>query len=195
MRVKRVSTAEEAKAVASEWKADIERIDHSLFYGTSAIYLARSVFGGVYVVCNLVVNGIKECNVNTLIEQASGKPIAEIEALRNARIEAERKRRAELNAEYEASKARKAAEAKVHNDKFVTKLKESYKEVISNEQPVGTIVGIPCRGWDGKYKLEHYLIEKRTARACDDDGRLDYCRGNNQKLVKKPCKCYVKVSA
>lgn len=196
MRIKRVKDASEAMTVANEWKADIERIDHSLFYGTSSIYLARSVWGGVYVVCNLYVNGIKENNVDKLIEQASGLTIAELTAKREARIEAERIRREELNREYEERKAKEKAEADAANAIFYDRLKaDGYVEAVSNQQPVGTVVMLVERSWDGKFKREYYRIEKRTANPCHEDGSDDYCGERLQKLIKKPCKVFVKATA
>lgn len=193
-RVKRVSDAEEAKTVAEEWKADIDRIDHSLFYGTSSIFLARGMFG-VYVVCNLIVNGIKESNVNTLIEQATGKSIAEIETKRTARLKKEKEERDRRDAEYERSRAKREEEAAAYNEKFIAELRQSYKEVVSNEQPVGTVVAVVKRDYDGKYKLSYYRIEKRTAKPCHEDGSDDYFGGENkQKLIRKPCRCFMKVS-
>lgn len=195
MRFKRVENVDEARRVASEWKANIDRIDHSLFYGTSNIYLARCNWGGVYVVCNLVVNGIKECNVNKLIEQVTDMPVAEIEAIRESRLRKEKEDRDRRNAEYERERAKREAEAAVYNEKFVTELLQSHKEVVSNEQPVGTVVAVVKRDYDGKYKLAYYRIEKRTAKPCHEDGS-NYCGGENkQKLIKEPCKCFVKVSA
>lgn len=196
MRVKRVKDAAEAMTVASEWKADIERIDHSLFYGTSDIYLARGLWGGIYIVCNLFVNGIKECNVDKLIEQATGKRIAEIDAIRTARLEKEKAERDAWNARYEAERARRDNEASEYNGKFVDEiLNPCYDKAISNELPVGTIVGVLNKDYNGKYKLEFYRIEKRTAKACHEDGSDDWMRENCQKLIKKPCKCYVKATA
>lgn len=195
-RIKRVENADEAMRVASEWKADIDRIDHSLFYGTSDIFLARGLWGEVYVVCNLIVNGIKECNVNKLIEQATGKYVAEIEAKRESRLRKEKEDRDRRNAEYERDRAKREAEAAEFNEKFVTELRKSHKEVVSNEQPVGTVVAVVKRDYNGKYKLSYYRIEKRTAKPCLEDGSDDFWGGKNkQKLIKKPCRCFVKVSA
>lgn len=195
-RIKRVENADEARRVASEWKADIDRIDHSLFYGTSNIYLARGIWGEVYVVCNLVVNGIKESNVNTLIEQATGKSVTEIEAKRESRLRKEKEDRDRRNAEYERDRAKREAEAAEFNEKFVKDLRKSHKEVVSNEQPVGTVVAVVKRDYNGKYKLSYYRIEKRTAKPCHEDGSDDYCGGDNkQKLIQEPCRCFVKVSA
>lgn len=194
-RVQRVKDAEEAKAVAKEWKADIDRIDHSLFYGTSSIFLARGMFG-VYIVCDLIVNGIKESNVNTLIEQATGKTVTEIEAMRNSRLAREKEESDRRNAEYEREKAKRKTEAAAHNESFIAELRKSYKEIVSNEQPVGTVIAVVKRDYNGKYKMSYYRIEKRTAKPCHEDGSDDYCGGENkQKLVKQPCRCFIKVSA
>lgn len=194
-RIKRVNDAAEAMTVASEWKADIERIDHTLFYGTSDIYLARSVWGGVYVICNLIVNGIKESNVDRLIEQATGKSIAEIESIRAARLEKEKAEREARDARYEAERAKRIKEATAYNETFLTDLRANYREVVSNEQAVGTIVGVVKSDYDGKYKMDFYRIENRTAKPCHEDGSDDLCGERLQKLIKKPCKVFVKATA
>lgn len=196
VRIKRVANADEAKAIAKEWRADLERIDHTLFYGTSDIYLARIPWGGVYIVCNLFVNGIKDCNVDKLIEQATGKSIAEIEAIQAEIREAERIRRAEINREYEERRAKAEADAEAANVGFYDRLKAAgYVEAVSNQVPVGTVVAKVEADYNGRLRLKYYRIEKRTAKACHADGSSDWCGANNQNLIKKPCKCYVKATA
>lgn len=192
MRSQRVKNAEEARSLAKIWKEDIERIDHSLFYGTSDIFLARGMFG-IYLVCNLVVNGIKEENVDKLIEQASGMTIAEIETKRNARLEKEREDREKWNREYEEAQAKRKAEAESANAGFYDKIKEDgYIESVSNQNAVGTVIMVIKRDYDGKLYRDYYRIEKRTAKPCKEDGRDDWMRSNMHKLIQKPIKCYVK---
>lgn len=193
-RIKRVNNKEEAIAVASEWKKDIDRIDHSLFYGTSDIFLAKGIWGEVYVVCNLVVNGIRKENVDKLIEQASGLPIAEIEAKRSARLEEQRLRHEAWEREYQERRAKEKAEAEIANATFYNDLKsDGYVEAVSNEVPVNTIILIVKKDYDGKLKRTFFRIEKRTAKPCKEDGRSEW-GDNRQKLIQKPYKCYVKAS-
>lgn len=193
-RTKRVHNKEEAMAIASEWKKDIDRIDHSLFYGTSDIFLANGIWGEVYVVCNLVVNGIRKENVDKLIEQTSGLPIAEIEAKRFARLEEERLKHEAWEREWEEKEAKRKAEAEIANATFYDDLKaDGYVEAVSNQMPVNTIILIVKKDYNGKLQRTFFRIEKRTAKPCKEDGSHDW-GDNQQKLIQKPYKCYVKAS-
>lgn len=194
VRAKRVNNKEEAMAIATEWKKDIDRIDHSLFYGTSNIFLARGLFG-VYVVCNLVVNGIRKENVDKLIEQVAGLPIAEIEAKRSARLEEERLKHEAWEREWQEKEAKRKAEAEIANATFYDDLKaDGYVEAVSNQVPVNTIIMFVAKDYNGKLKREFYRIEKRTAKPVMEDGSEDWMRKNNKRLIESDFKCYVKAS-
>lgn len=113
-KMKRVDTPEDIEKYKKEFKAVINRIDTTKLYGLYDCYMA-SIYGRVYVVLEIKVNGIYEENVNAFIEQVSGMSISQLDAIikqkdkeykaeckaRNLRYKEAERKRAELKKQQE----------------------------------------------------------------------------------------------
>lgn len=104
------NTAQEAVIVANKYKTELSQIDSSLFYGSMDAKVVRDAFGRIWAVAHICVNGILFKNVNTLIEQITNKTISEIETLRAAKAEQEKKEHAAFERDYAKRKAIREAE-------------------------------------------------------------------------------------
>lgn len=113
-KLKEVKTPEDAEKYKKEFDSIISRIDTTKLYGFYQCYMA-SIYGRVYVVLEIKVNGIYEENVNTFIEQVSGMSISQLDAIikqkseeheaeckaRNLRYKEAERKRAELKKQQE----------------------------------------------------------------------------------------------
>jgi hypothetical protein len=183
--INRFEKYEDAVAKCNEYKAIAEKIDGNLFFGSYQIYIGEWM-GLCYAVFDLLINGIKEENVNTLIEQVTGKSIAEVEAFikeADAKREAERK---EWERKYDLEREQRKAEAEMFNKQFAKKLENEYIAVDSTSLKNGDIFYAVRPNCDFKNELVGYIYGKRTCKP------LNYCNCNNNRFCTKNCKVYIK---
>ena len=181
----RFSKSEDAIAKCNEYKAIAERVDANLFFGSYQIYVGEWM-GMYYAVFDLFVNGIKEENVNTLIEQVTGKSIAEVDAFikeADAKREAEYK---EWGRKYDLEREQRKAEAEMFNKQFAEKLKNEYIAVDSTSLKIGDIFYSVKPNYDFKNEFIGYTYGKRTCKP------LSYCNCNNNRFCTTNCKVYIK---
>lgn len=190
---KRVSTPEEALNIAMEYKKIAERIDSNLFYGSYNIWMG-SVYGCYYVVYfDLFINGIKEENINTLLEQITGRTISEID-LEIERIEEEkRKKYEEMNRKYEEErKIRQAKELEAKKELLAEIEKDGYKKANSKELAEGAIFFVVKTDCCGNYKRDYYIMGKKMSFPIYNDGSEDFSRKRTNKYRLHPFTVFTK---
>jgi len=178
-KMERFDSKEKAIAKCNEYKNIANRIDNSLFYGSYDIYVG-SIWGIYYSVFALYVNGIKEYNVDKLLEQITGHTISFIQNLKSEKEENERIERKKLEREYDENRKKKQIAEKQKYEQIKNKLRnEGYKEVESTSLNIGdkffdlTIVF-------GRVEIREYVYGKRTCKP------TKMCNMNNNRYCKEP---------
>jgi hypothetical protein len=183
--INRFEKYENAVAKCNEYKAIAERIDANLFFGSYDIYIGEWM-GLYYTVFDLFINGIKEENVNRLIEQVTGKNMEEVESVIKAAEAKKAEERKAFNERYELDKQKRKAEAEAFNAELAKKLESEYNEVNSLSLNNGDIFYAVRPNCDFKNELVGYIYGKRTCKP------LNYCNCNNNRFCTKNCKVYIK---
>lgn len=190
---KRVSTPEEALNVAMEYKKIAERIDSNLFFGSYNIWMG-SVYGCYYVVCfDLFINGIREEDINTLLEQITGRTIEEINSEIERQDEEKRKRYKEMNRKYEEErKIRQAKEDEQKKKLLAEILQDGYKRVNSKQLVEGAIFFVVKTDWSGNYRRDYYRMGKKMSFPIHNDGSEDLSRKRTNKYRQLPLTVFTK---
>lgn len=139
------------------------RIDKSLFFGNTSVYVA-SLYGTRYVVLEVFVNGIYEMNIDKFVESMTGETIEKVLAKRKElddKIKAEReeldRKYAEINKRMEEEQAQWEAE---------NPIPEGFSEVVGLQ--VGDIV---CE--IGRKRFNFYLVYKAGGYICRKPCTID----------------------
>lgn len=98
----RFSSRAEAAEKCLQYKEEIKRIDTKLFWGGVNVFVGAGMFGVYYAVAEVWINGILKENVDKVIEQITGKNLAELDEIYNEKKREKEKWYAEFNANWEA---------------------------------------------------------------------------------------------
>lgn len=184
---KRCANKEDAINKAVEYKQELSNLDTSLFYGFADVAVKKDVWGCIWAVAEVSVNGILEGNVNKVIEQITGKSVKELEQMKSEK-EAERAaEQVEREKEYAANKIIEAAKrAELLNEKeaFIQANQlTNFVKVEGNPIASGQIYASVRVGTNGLY-WAFVGIKKIGANLCKFD-----CDINGVKL-NKAVQCY-----
>ena len=139
-------TIPEAIEKANELKTEISKLDTSLFYGFADVEVKRDIWGRIFAVCEICINGILEVNVIPVIEQITNKTYDELITLKaaelkereleniefNKKCEIERIERERKEAEFKAKKIDWAVANKLPNFELVTNNPAANGQIYAN---------------------------------------------------------------
>lgn len=153
---KRFFNKQEAINQAIEFNKAIAKIDSSIYYGGSGVYIS-TYMGAYYAICEVTVNGILQQNCDLLIEQITGKTLQELQGIQDAK-DAERKERDKQWDIEQAERKAKEAEQKAKNAIFCSEFRaknplNGFKE-LTDIKPKQGMVRAKISG--GQYEFESY---------------------------------------
>lgn len=184
---KRCANKEEAIEKAVEYKKELSNLDTTLFYGYADVSVKRDVWGCIWAVAEVSINGIPAANVNKVIEQITSKSINELEQMKSEK-EAERAaEQAERERQYAANKIiedAKRAELLKEKEAFIQANElTNFVKVENNPIANGQIYASVRVGANGLY-WAFVGIKKIGANLCKFD-----CDINGVK-INKAVQCY-----
>lgn len=180
-------TIPEAIEKANELKNEISKLDTSLFYGFADVEVKRDIWGRIFAVCEICINGILEVNVIPVIEQITNKTLDELITLKAAELKERELENIEFNKKCELERMereRKEAEFKAKKTEWETANKLKNFELVTNN-PIanGQIYARAKSGADG-LEWSFTGIKKIGATLCQYVCDID---GNK---LKKATQCY-----
>ena len=126
------------------------------------------------------MNGIKEYNVDKLLEQITGHTISFIQNLKKEKEKKERLEREKFDREYEENRKKEQIAAKQKYEQIKNKLKnEGYKEVESTSLNIGDKF-VDLTIMYEEVMAKEYIYGKRTCKP------TDICNRNNNIYCKEP---------
>lgn len=188
-RQKLCKTITEANEQANELKRELNGLDTSLFYGYASIEARKDIWGRIWAVAEVCINGIYESNVNTVIEQVTGKKIAELETIKAELLKERELERIEQNKKWELERIERNKKEAILNEQRAkweqaNKLNDFIfveKNPIANGQIYAT-----AKITDNKMVWVFTAIKKIGANLCQYE-----CDKEGTKL-KKASQCYYK---
>lgn len=153
-------TKENYEQVKAQMTAEVLRIDRSLFFGDASVRVV-SIWGVLEMVAAVRVCAFYEKDYARLAEQIAGIPMAEIDRLREEerkRREFDERERERRWAEYKESKARKDAEVRVENEKWMADNPAPFPLVRGHVLKAGEVVAEIRKDAYGKYLEWRYFV-------------------------------------
>lgn len=169
----RVADKQQAIDKANEYRALIEKIDKTLFYGDANIFIAPYC-GMYYVVLELRINGIMQENISVLLNQLTDSTEQE----RNDKIKEikdQREKEYQLSQEkHRIEREKQDKEDKEKTSNLEKELKDAgYVKTTSDKLKKNDIFCIIANEYSG-VKLKFYIKDSRSCKRCDKNGEISW---------------------